>query len=110
MKVEVIYKTYEEVKIGDTVISEEAFLGADFENLIQGTVAGKGTPEELKEEFGDDIFDDAYDGEDDEEAINAYNWVMVSTPDTSAFCDDGGLILFNYNGDPSGVVVIKEIK
>jgi len=90
-------KPYADVKVGDSVYNNPcpSEVG-DYE----GKVVWKGTVDELMtSQYHWTLDDDWGDGEiDPVEMARDYDLVLVSTED--------GLILFNYNNDPCGVVAL----
>lgn len=85
-------KTFEEVEIGDVCI------GCDIPD-IEGTIVWKGTHEQLKLSPFRILLEDIDDVAEDLSELD-YDWVIVETPDY-------GHMLFNYDCDPSGVIVLK---
>ena len=108
MKLDFIYKTYEEVEIGDQVISEEVLVcEGDLLKAVQGTVAFKGTLIEIGEKYGKGILDPF---EPEDFLLEEYSWVVISPMEEQDPMDKGsGPIVYNYNCDPCGVVAIKKI-
>jgi len=94
-------KKYKDVEVGD-IAFENPDAGGQW-NKREGVVRWKGTAKELIKSKYKNLFRD-WDIEDDiefEEFAADYDLVVVDT-------DDWGKILFNYNNDPSGVVVFEE--
>lgn len=97
-----LYKSFEDVKIGDIAWSDPAGTGDRSDtNLYNGVILWKGNFEELKKsEYKGHISDWTDNGEEIEEMMEEENFVVIQT---EGF--DGGPRLFGYDSDPSSAVV-----
>jgi hypothetical protein len=86
-------KDYSEVLVGD-VAYENPDAGGNWDNKL-GKIVWKGSYSELLESDYQSLATDLEDGD-----VEEYDWVVV---EDSVY----GPTLFNYNGDPCGVVVFQ---
>jgi len=88
-------KDYQDVKVGD-VAFENPNAGGEWNNE-QGKIIWKGTYDELLKSKYKDLLED-WEVNDEDDGPQNYDLVIIDIPSY-------GPTLFNYNNDPSGVVV-----
>lgn len=94
---------FKEVKIGDRAYYPEA--GDELDEQYEGEIIWKGSIEELRKSEYKNLIDGTFEVEDEYPPDN-YNWVVVRVPGDNF--NIGGITVYNYDGDPSGVVTYKK--
>lgn len=97
-------KPYDDVEVGDIAYPSPDAGGYDEDDFI-GEVMWKGDHLELAQSKYADL---AFEWEDEGEHIDLAEYDLIVVSDTHEGVFPGGPTLFNYNNDPSGVVVYRK--